>query len=326
MNRAKRSIILDLKKPEGLEVFWALVEDADVVVQNFRKGVAERLGIGYEQVKARRPDIVYASLDCYGHVGPFADRAGHEQIAQAATGMQDRYRLPDGTPQTQRYAVNDYGTGYMGAYGVALALLHRRRTGEGQHVDAALAYTATVLQSPFMMAYEGMTWDEPRGQDAVGSGPIHRAYQASDGWFFVGAPGASELADVEGLAGVEALPAEALETALEERFARTGVEEWVRRLTAAGVGAHHVVNSTDELMVLPYAVEHGLSVTGPHPAWGEVTSTGPAPYLSRTPVRAGTPAAVVGTHTREVLEEIGLGGRAGELIASGGALETQAAG
>src|SRR5690606_21057813 len=138
VNRAKRSIVLDLKKPEGLEVFWALVDSADVVVQNFRKGVAERLGIGYEQVRARRPDIGYASLNCYGHDGPFADRAGHEQIAQAVTGMQDRYRLPDGMPQTQRYAVNDYGTGYLGAYAVSLALLHRARTGQGQHVDAAL--------------------------------------------------------------------------------------------------------------------------------------------------------------------------------------------
>src|SRR5690606_6175347 len=84
VNRAKRSIVLDLKKPEGLEAFWALVDSADVVVQNFRKGVAERLGIGYEQVRARKPDIVYASLNCYGHDGPLADRAGHEQIAQAA--------------------------------------------------------------------------------------------------------------------------------------------------------------------------------------------------------------------------------------------------
>ena len=114
VNRAKRSIVLDLKRPGALDVFWRLLEDADVVTQNFRRGVAERLGFGYEQVRARRPDIVYASLNTYGHVGPFADRPGHEQIAQAATGMQARYGGDD-RPELQRYAVNDYGTGYFGA-------------------------------------------------------------------------------------------------------------------------------------------------------------------------------------------------------------------
>ncbi|HTE83215.1 MAG TPA: CoA transferase, partial [Dehalococcoidia bacterium] len=91
VNRGKRTMLLDLKAEEGLSVFWRLVADADVVVQNFRKGVAERLGVGYQDVKARRPDIVYASLNAFGQVGPWAGRPGHEQLAQAASGMQDRY-------------------------------------------------------------------------------------------------------------------------------------------------------------------------------------------------------------------------------------------
>lgn len=326
VNRGKRSVVLDLKTPEGLEAFWALVETADVVVQNFRRGAAERLGVGYEQVRARKPDIVYASLNCYGHDGPFADRAGHEQIAQAATGMQDRYRLPDGMPQTQRYAVNDYGTGYLGAYGVSLAMLHRAKTGQGQFVDAALCYTATFLQSPFLVGYEGKTWDEARGQDQVGSGPLHRAYQAADAWFFVGARDASELAAVEGLEAVASLEGDALAEVLTARFREAPAAEWVTRLLAAGVGAHHVVNSTDELMQSDYATSHGLSVTREHPHWGTVTSTGPAPRLSRTPVRAGEPAPVVGSHSREVLREAGLGERVEALIAAGGVLETQAGG
>ncbi|MCK9485815.1 MAG: CoA transferase [Dehalococcoidia bacterium] len=326
VNRGKRSIVLDLKTPEGLEAFWALVDGADVVVQNFRKGVAERLGVGYEQVRARKPDIVYASLNCYGHDGPLADRAGHEQIAQAVTGMQDRYRTEDGMPQTQRYAVNDYGTGYLGAYGVSLALLHRARTGEGQFVDAALCYTATFLQSPFLVGTPGKTWDEARGQEQVGSSPLHRAYQASDAWLFLGARNAAELAAVEGLEAVATQEGESLAKALEERLAQGTAAEWVARLTAAGVGAHHVVNSTDDLMTLDYAREQGLSVTREHPHWGAVTSTGPAPRLSRTPVRPGDPAPVLGAHSREVLREAGLGDRVEALIASGGVLEAQAGG
>lgn len=318
VNRGKRSIVLDLKTPEGQEVFWSLVDTADVVVQNFRKGVAEKLGIGYEQVKARRPDIIYGSLNTYGQVGPFAGRAGHEQIAQAATGMQDRYRRPDGMPETQKYAVNDYGTGYMGAFGVAMALLHRRKTGEGQHINAALAYTATVLQSPFLIDYQGKQWDEPRGQDSVGAGPLHRAYRANDGWLFIGAPSAAALGRVEGLAGVGSSEGAALEAALEGRFQAASVADWVSRLTSAGVGAHHVVSSTDELMELPWAVNHGLSITRDHETIGTVTSTGPAPRLSRTPVRPGPVAPPLGQHSREILSEVGLGDRAEALIASGG--------
>ncbi len=322
VNRGKRSIVLDLKTPEGLEVFWSLVDTADVVVQNFRKGVAEKLGVGYEQVRARRPDIVYGSLNTYGHVGPFAGRAGHEQIAQAATGMQDRYRKPNGMPETQKYAVNDYGTGYLGALGVALALYHRRRTGQGQHVDAALAYTATTLQSSFFIDYEGKAWDEARGQESVGSGPLHRAYRASDGWFFLGAPGAAALGRVEGLDGVGALAGDALVSALEGRFATATVATWVERLNAvAGVGAHHVVSNTDELMEMPYAIDHGLSLTRDHETWGRVTTIGPAARLSRTPVRPGPVAPPLGAHSREILAEVGLGDRADVLIASGAVRE-----
>ena len=169
-NRGKRSLILDLKSPAGMKVFWRLVDRADVVVQNFRKGVAERLGFGYEAVRARNPRIVYASLNTYGHVGPLAGRPGHEQVAQAATGMQERFG-GDGRPVTAPFAVNDYGTGYMGAYAVALALRHRERSGEGQHVDTALAYTATMLQSSVIHRYRDGRPDEPRGQNAVGVGP-----------------------------------------------------------------------------------------------------------------------------------------------------------
>lgn len=315
VNRAKRSIVLDLKRPGALDVFWRLLEDADVVTQNFRKGVADRLGVGYEQVRARRPDIVYASLNTYGHVGPFADRPGHEQIAQAATGMQARFG-GDGKPELQRYAINDYGTGYLGAYAVALALLHRRRTGEGQHVDAALAYTATVLQSPFMQDFAGKRWDEPRGQDTLGSGPLHRAYQAADGWLFIGARTADlpALAAVDGLAGVERLAGPSLEAELDRRFVTRELAAWVPALTAAGLGAHGVVHSVGELMADPWNVAHGLSITREHPGMGLITTTGPAPRLSRTPATAGRPGSLVGGDTRAVLAEIGWADRAGPLI------------
>src|SRR5690606_31044941 len=132
---------------------------------------------------------------------------------------------------------------------------------------------------------------------------------------------AEGLAAAEGLEGVAALQGEALVAALEERFRAATVEEWVRRLTAADVGAHRVVNSPDAPIALDYARQRGLTPTRAPPSGGTVTSTGPAPRLSRTPVRAGEPAPVLGAHSREVLAEVGLDARTDALIAAGGVVE-----
>jgi crotonobetainyl-CoA:carnitine CoA-transferase CaiB-like acyl-CoA transferase len=318
INRAKRSLVLDLKAEEGQRVFWRLVADADVVVQNFRRGVANRLGIGYEQVRARRPDIVYASLNTYGQIGPWADRPGHEQIAQAASGMQERFG-GEGRPALQNFAVNDYGTGLMGAYAVALALLHRGRTGEGQHVDTALAYTATILQSAFLQRYDGKRWDEPRGQDSLGSSPLHRAYRASDGWLFLGARASDlkRLDCVPGLTGTGALADSELERGLEQRFLAEPVSVWEQRLHGAGIGAHRVVEQVEELMADPWVRAHGLSITREHEGFGLIDTTGPAPRLSRTPPVPGRPAPRPGSDAASILAEIGLAADLDRLIRDG---------
>ena len=309
VNRAKRSILLDLKTQEGLDIFWRLLEDADVVAQNYRAGKMDDLGLSYEEVRKRKPDIVYVSLNAFGHLGPWAGRPGHEQFAQAATGMDRRFG-GDGPPTTQPNAINDYGTGYMGAYGVALALLHRQRTGEGQHVDSALAYTAMIHQSPYMQLYNGKTWGETRGLDALGDGPLHRAYHAKDGWVFVGAQDTDlpRMAGIDGLSAIDGLRGEALAKSLEERFGSDNVEAWVQRLNHAGIGAHRVLPATGELLDDPWAINHGLSITREHDEIGLVTGFGPSPRLSRTPVAPGRPAPKPGSQAREILEEIGMGG------------------
>jgi crotonobetainyl-CoA:carnitine CoA-transferase CaiB-like acyl-CoA transferase len=318
VNRGKRSILLDVKSEVGRDVFWHLLADADVVAQNYRAGKLEKLGLSYEHVRQRKPDIIYASLNAFGHLGPWAERPGHEQFAQAATGMQRRFG-GDGPPAVQPNPINDYGTGFMGAYAVALALLHRQRTGEGQHVDTALAYTAMVHQSPFMQAFAGKLWDEPSGQDRLGSGPLHRAYRASDGWLFIGARQADlpRLAAVHGMAGIISLGGEALEQALAEHFAGDTVANWVARLTRAGIGAHRYVSDLDELMHDPYVTAHELSLTREHDQIGLVTTCGPAPRLSRTPIRAGHQAPKPGSDAPEILTEIGLADRIEALIEAG---------
>ena len=318
VNRGKRSILLDLKSEEGRDVFWRLLEDADVVAQNYRAGKLAKLGLDYEEVRKRKPDIIYVSLNAYGHLGPWAGRPGHERFAQATTGMMRRFGAA-GTPVVQPNSINDYGTGFMGAYAVSLALLHRQRTGQGQHVDSALAFTSMIHQSPFMQLYEGKTWDETRGQDAFGDGPLHRAYQAQDGWLFIGAQESDlpRMAGVSGLSDVASLRGEALTSLLARQFSSDTVESWVQRLNDAGIGAHRVLPDLAELMDDPWVVDHGLSITRDHDEIGPVTTCGPAPWLSRTPVAPGRPAPKPGAQAREILEEIGLGHRFDHLVEQG---------
>ena len=312
INRGKRSILVDLKTPGGLEIFWKLVDKADVVLQNFRGGVAERLGIDYERVRARRPDIVYGSMNTFGHIGPYANRPGHEQLGQAVSGMQVRFG--SAKPATAPFAANDYGTGLMACYGVALALLHRRRTGEGQFVDSALAYTATMLQSALLQDYTGKAWDEPHGQEATGSGPLDRLYQASDGWLYLSAPAPGELAHCTELAGLANLHGAELERALEERMRSRTVAAWVDLLNKAGIGAHRVVPDLPELMTDPLTVARGVAITRDHEGFGPITTTAPGVRLSRTPVTPGRPAAKPGSDAASVLAEIGMAGDLDRLI------------
>jgi len=311
INRGKRSVLIDLKTKEGLEIFWKLVDQADVVLQNFRAGVADRLGVGYEQVRARRPDIIYGYMNTFGSIGPYASRPGHEQIGQAVSGMQVRYG--SAKPATAPFAANDYGTGLMACYGVALALLHRRRTGEGQLVDSALAYTATMLQSALLQGYEGKQWDEPHGQEAMGSGALDRLYQASDGWLFLAAP-AEELARCAELADLAGRSRAVLQRELEERMRSRSVAAWVEALNKAGIGAHRVVPGLAELMTDPLVQARGLAITRDHEGFGPITTTAPGVKLSRTPVTVGRPAAKPGSDAANVLEEIGMGGELERLI------------
>ncbi len=196
VNSGKRSLLLDLQSPAGLNVLWKLVERSDVFMQNFRKGTAERLGMGYAQVREHQPAIVYSSVSAYGHDGPRGADRGWEPVGQAATGME--LRMGGGTPAMQPYALCDYGTGLMGAYSILLGLFHQARTGEGQTVQASLSMTGTLHQTPFMFTYEGRRWDEPAGQQALGSGPLQRLYKGNDGWLFLGARAESARRTREG--------------------------------------------------------------------------------------------------------------------------------
>ena len=313
VNRGKRTMLVDLKTPDGLDVLGRLVERADVVMQNFRLGVAERLGIGYEQMKARRPDIVYGSVSFCGYGGPWERVPGYEPNAQAATGMAARMGGESAPPGPQPFAPNDYATGLLGAFAIGLALFHRHRSGEGQHVQTSLVHAATLLQAALIPAR-----DEPvsSGPEARGWGPLQRLYRASDGWFFLGARDSDRgrLAALDGVHGIERLSGSELEAALQDAFAKRAAIEWVGALTAAGIGAHQLV-SAPGLMSEPWVVEHGLSLTRVDAKGDAITTIGPPFRLSRTPVVPGALVAAPGADGADVLTSLGLADRIDELVA-----------
>ena len=318
VNRGKRSIQIDLKKPEGKEVFWKLLETADVVVENNRKGAMERMGLGYEEIRQRKPDIVYASTNAFGYDGPWAGRPGWEQLAQATTGIQVRRGGRDDAPQLLPYPMNDYGTGLLGAFSIALALHERNRSGKGQSVDGGLALTACLLQSPYFLDYEGYQRNDPEGLDVRGFSALSRLYEAADGWFCLHCPDDASWANLTSLSELSHLATDsrfydagsrqssdaALTGALSAIFNTGSRQGWIKSLTAVGVSAIEnlaVPDYHDD----PNVRNAGLIVNREHPGMGRADHLGVVAQLSGTPARVGRPTPVLGAETNEILSEAG---------------------
>lgn len=319
VNRGKRSLMLDLKTEQGKEIFWRLVEKADVFVENNREGVLDRLGLGYDDMKKRNPGIIFASLNAFGYDGPWSKRAGWEQLAQGATGMQVRRGGRDGTPMLATYPVADYGTGMMGAYAVGLALLERSRTGLGQKVDTGLALTAGLLQSPFFLDYEGFQRDELEGLGVKGESALSRLYQTSDSWIYFYCPDQSAWQRLLGQLEFAHLASEtrfaspsgdtlaqdgALAAELAKVFAQKDTRYWLGLMTMNGISAVKNLSAND-LANSDWIRDAGLVTTRMHQPYGNVTHVGVTTRLSRTPLQVGRPAPEPGAESSEILSEMG---------------------
>jgi len=307
LNRGKESLLLDLGTLPGQEVYWRLVDHADVVLENFSPGTAGRLTIGSDEVLARRPDLVYTSISCYGLGGPWTEWRGWERQGQAVTGIMERTGLPS---VLGPYNIVDIGTGILGAFATALALYHRQSTGRGQLASASLVQSATYHQALFMFDFPGYRPAEPRGYFALGESPLQRYYRAADRWFFL----AARPEDIPALAAVTRQPelehrtGEALEEALEGAFATGTARDVAARLADAGVAAHVVVPIAD-LMTDAVVRERGLSVTQEVAGVGSCTMPGVSPRLSETPALAGHPPHRPGEDARKILASVGLADR-----------------
>lgn len=305
VNRGKDSLLLDVRRPAGQDLFWTLASRADVVLQNFTPGTAERYGIGAAHVLARHPQVVHVSISCYGTSGPWATGRGYETQAQAVTGIMDRAG-GDGPPAVLGpYNLLDYGTGVLGAYAAVLGVLRRDTTGAGLALATSLARTAGHHQARLLVGDH----DGPRGPRALGEHPLHGFHRAADGWFALAAEPADlpRLAVVPGLHDLAALdPAgPGLTTVLEDLLSRRGVVDWVSDLAAAGFGAHPVLGLA-EVMADPSARARGVVVTQESEEVGEVTAPGVTLGLSATPLRVGVPARRPGSDAEKVLADAGL--------------------
>ncbi len=319
MNRNKRGIAIDLKHEEGKAVLRRLLAGADVVIENYRKGTMDRLGLGYETLKAENPGLIYCEISGFGRSGPYAERAGFDLIAQGMSGLMSITGEGEGRPPVKVGApLTDITAGILAALGVVAAYVKRLETGHGQRVDTSL-FEAGIVHTYWQSAIALATGRAP---GPLGSAhPLNAPYQAfetADGWINVGAANqanwlrllevleAPELAGDPRFADNVARMAHVAElvAALTPHFQTHTTADWLDRLEAAGVPAGPVLSIT-EMHQDPQTLARDMVSEVEHSRVGTVKTIGLPIKLSETPGGVQHGAPVYGEHTREVLAEAG---------------------
>lgn len=308
LNRGKRSIVLNLKEDEDREHARRLAARADVVIENFRPGVTERLGIDYETLRELNPGMVYCSITGFDLNGRYRDRPAFDLILQGMAGVMAR-QGGEGPPELLVVTIADTFGASLATQGILAALYARERTGEGQHVCADL-FRAII----YGQAYRMVTAADEIEVSAQGDVSPYGSYRAADGWFtlavatdrnFVrlcGALGRSELAEDERYRRNPSRVANAdtLDRELNRAFAEHEVEHWMQVLGGMGVPCGEVLE-VEDLFTDPHLVETETIVELEHPTAGPIWTMGSPFSLSRTPLRVGNPAPRLGGNTEEVL-------------------------
>jgi len=341
-NRNKRGIVLDLKTEGGRQVFYRLVEGADVVVQNFRPGVNKRLGIDYERLVKINPQLIYCSASGFGLKGPDAANPALDPLAQARGGLMSVTGEPE-TPPTRTFnGFADQISAFLLAYGIVLALFHRQRTGEGQSLDGSLLQGTIAAQAFNITSY--LTTGSYAGQPLPRlsrrlTSPLWNHYKAKDGrWLMLAmgqlgrywpifrqtmeeATGVSLQPEVLNMDWMRMHAAElmGLIAKLDELFATRPAREWLELLRQRDMVVE-VVQEYSELADDPQVVENEMIVTLDHPSHGTMRMVGPAVNLHRTPGSIRRPAPEFGQHTEEVLLEAGFTWQEIEELRSQGAI------
>ena len=316
LNRNKRGIVLDLKHEQGRAILLRMVRDADVLVENFRRGTLEKLGLGYEVLAQANPALIYCAITGFGRDGPLSDRGGFDLVAQGFAGLMAITGEPGRPPVKNGNPVSDINAGLLAVSGILAAYAHRLKTGQGQIVDTSL-FEAALQQTYWHAASFFATGDSP---GPLGSAHIltapYQAFAARDGFINIGGANQANwerIADVLGHPEWRDDPRFATNTArMAHRDALTAAmnavlvsrtrAEWMAMLDAAGVPAGPV-HSLGEALTHPQALARGMVVDLVHPEAGATKAIGCPIHFSATPTRVDRPAPLLGEHTRELLRE-----------------------
>lgn len=338
MNRNKRGIALNLKTGGGRGALAHLLKDADVLIENYRRGTMEKMGFGYEALHQLNPKLIYCSISGFGRTGPYADRGGFDLVAQGMTGLMSiTGERAGGPPMKAGAPVTDITAGILACVGILAALHSRASTGQGQMVDTSL-FEAGITHTYWHSAICFATGKSPGPMGTAH--PLNAPYQAfpaSDGWITVGAANqenwqrlidaleAPELRDdprftnnAERMRNLSALTA-----ALTPLFQRRSVAEWLKRLEECGVPAGPVLDIA-QMHADPQALAREMIVETTHPAAGKVKAIGLPIKFSETPGGVRKAAPLMGEHTREVLLETGFSDAEIEQMAAQGAIQMPA--
>ena len=318
LHRNKRAITLNLKTAAGVAIFRRMVERADVVVENFRPDVKERLGIDYAALKAVNPRLVYASISGFGQDGPYSARPGFDQIAQGMGGLMSVTGLPGQGPVRVGIPIADLSAGLFCAMGIMVALLEREVSGEGQWVQTSL-----LQAQVFMLDFQAARWlikgevpkqagnnhptSIPTGVFKTADGHINIATTGQKIWERLCATiGASDLvvhADYAS-AALRSQNRDKLNAELDKRLQAHDSKAWIDKLNAAGVPCGYIY-SIDQVFGDPQIRHLGIAQSVARQNGGELTVVGQPVQLSRTPSRIVAPPPELGEHTGEVLAEFG---------------------
>ncbi len=334
MNRNKRGIAVDLKSEDGKAVARRLLERADVVIENYRRGTMARLGLSYDSLAAANPGLIYCEISGFGRSGPYAERGGFDLIAQGMSGLMSVTGEGHGRPPVKVGApVTDITAGILGAMGVAAAYAERLKTGRGQRVDTSL-FEAGIVHTYWASA---ITFATGRPPGPMGSAhPLNAPYQAfrtADGWITVGAANQTNWLRLVEVLGVRELAEDprfqenadrmanlpALIDALAPHFAARPAADWLARLEAAGVPAGPVLDIA-EMHRDPQTLARDMVVSVEHSRLGPVQTIGLPVKFSGTPGGVRRAAPLYGEHSREVLAEFGFAAAEIERLLAAGAV------
>ena len=318
INRNKKSMTLDLKGDAGRGIFYKLAREADVIVENYRPGVTEKLGIDYETIQEINPRIIYASISGFGQTGPYAMRAGYDLIAQGMSGVMSVTGEPGGPPAKCGIPVGDLSAGMFCAIGVLSAYIAREETGRGQHIDTSLFEGALALS----IWETAELWATGRVPQPFGSAhrltAPYQALQTSDGYINVGANNGRLWARLCNAIGREELIEDPrfstndgrmenraeLAEELEKTLADKTTGEWVDILLEAGFPAAPI-HDYQQVFEDPHTIAREMMVEMDHPVEGKVKGLGIPVKLSETPGKIRRPAPLLGEHTEETLSGLG---------------------